>query len=262
MQRYRTATLGVATVLALGLAMILHEAAHVLVGRLAGGSPTLMTATEVKGDFGSLSAAGFVAFGVAGSVVNVLLCVLGWWLLRRQPVTAAGRASAWFLFAINGMLVTTKMMVEPVAGFGDWMTVLRPLPATDVLRVLVTLLGTGATAFLVRRTGAALAWLVPPGEPSERKAEARRMVGVGALAAAVLVLGSCVASPVGATRGILLALGAGLGPFIPMLFGTRFVDRSPAPDIASPQAGGWGWSAAAATVVLATWFVFGPGVAL
>jgi hypothetical protein len=94
------------------------------------------------------------------------------------------------------------------------------------------------------------------------KAEARRMVGIGALAAAALVLGSCVASPVGATRGILLALGAGLGPFLPMLFGTRFVGQSPAPDIDPPQAGGWGWTAAAAAVALATWFVFGPGVAL
>ena len=145
----------------------------------------MMTSTEVRGDFDALSPAGFVALGVSGSVVNVLFCTLGWWVLSHRPVTAELQLSAWFFFAVNGMIVTTAMLGESLAGFGDWMTILRPFPATAYLRGLVAILGTVALIFMVRRSGAALARLVPPGEPQDRTAEARRIVLVGAAAAGV-----------------------------------------------------------------------------
>jgi hypothetical protein len=262
MKHYGLVSICIASVLTVGLAIVCHEAAHILAGLLAGGTPTLWTPTEVRGDFTSLSPAGFVALGVSGSVVNVVLGALGWWMLQQSSKTGERQLLAWFLFAVNGMLVTTKMMGEPIAGFGDWMTVLRPLPATTALRLVVAVLGFAGVAVMVRRTGPALAALVPPGEARERVAEARRILVVGAVASTILVLGSCVMSPIATTRATLLALGAGLGPFIPMLFGLRFVRRVPSSLTAPLERGGWLWPVAAGATVIAIWFVIGPGIPL
>jgi len=251
-----------ASVIAVGHAVMGHEAAHVVAGRLAGGSSILMTATEVRGDFGSLSLAGLVALGAAGTVANLLLCALGWWAMRRGPVTAEFQMTAWFFFAVNGMLVTTKMMVEPVAGFGDWMSILRPWSSGTTARVLVGVLGAAGVAFMVRRSGAALGGLVPPGEAAERSATGFRIVLTGALAAATLVLGASVASPFGTTRTLLLALGAGLGPFLPLVFGVRLVRRTPSRELGPSVRGIRPWLMAAATTIIIMWVVVGPGIRL
>lgn len=248
--------------LALGPALLGHEAAHVLVGWLAGGSPTLLTATEVKGDFATLSPAGLSLFGASGSIFNLLLCALGWLALRRKSATAEFGLFAWLLFAINGFLVTNKMLMEPLTGFGDWMTILGPFPATGILRVVVAALGLLGVVFMVRRSGAELARLLPAGKPSRRLAEGRRIVGIAAAVATLLVLGSAVASPVGATRALLLALGGGLGPFIPMVFGIRFVGRLPADGRERPASGGRVWAVAGGLTTALIWFVVGPGVSL
>jgi hypothetical protein len=149
-----------------------------------------------------------------------------------------------------------------MVGFGDWMTILQPLPGTTYLRVLFSILGTAAVMFMVRRSGAALARIVPSGEPALRTAEARRIVLVGAMAATVLLLGGSVGNPVGTSRATLLALAAGLGPFIPIFLGARFVARLPAQNAAEPAHGGWVWYAGAAVATFALWFVVGPGVDL
>jgi len=113
------------------------------------------------------------------------------------------------------------MMIEPLAGFGDWVTVLNPLPAKVLFRVLAALVGTAGLVVMIRLSGKTLGSLLPAGKPAERTAQARRIVYIGAASAAVLVLGRSVASPVGTIHAMLLALGAGLGPFLPMLGATR-----------------------------------------
>jgi len=222
----------------------------------------LLTATEVQGDFGSLSPAGLVALGASGFIVNVVFCSLGWWMLRRRQVASEFRLFAWFMFAVNGLLVTTKMMIEPMIGVGDWMTILEPLPWTTSLRVLVAVSGAGGVGLMVRWSGAALARLLPSGRPAWRSAEARRIVLLGALGAAVLVFGSSVASPVGTTRSLLLALGGGLGPFVPMLFTVRSVQRTPEHNTGPFVAGSRLWFLATGLAIFLMWFVFGPGIDL
>ena len=262
MQRHSAVAICASSVLAVGFAILTHQLAHVLAGWLGGGAPTLITATEVRGDFRSLGPAGYVALGASGSLVNVLFCGLGWWVQGRRSITAECRLSAWFFFAVNGMLVTTKMLGEAVAGFGDWMMILRPLPSTTYPRVLVAMLGIVGVFVMVRRAGVTLARLVPSGEPPQRATEARRLVLVGALASGILALGAGVANPIGTTRGILLALGAGLGPFLPLLFAARIVRRTATSHADAVATGTWPWFLAAGAMTLVTWFVFGPGIEL
>jgi len=260
MERQRIAAICASSILAVGIAFMAHESAHVLAGRIAGGSPTVLTAMEVQGDFDSLSPVGFVALGASGFVVNALLCGLGWWGVARKGVTAEFRLTAWFFFAVNGMLLTTKTMLEPLLGWGDWMTILRPLPATTLLRTLFAMLGTAGVILMVRRSGAGLARLVFSGESQQRVTEARRIVLVGAAAAAVLAFGGGVTNPVGAMRGSLLGLGAGVGPFVPLLFGTRFAARTSSRNADRPSSHGGLWLLAAGAITAIMWFAFGPGI--
>jgi hypothetical protein len=62
--RSTTVAIAGASVPAIGLGTMLPECAHLLAGTLAGGDPTLLTATEVHRDFSALTPAGF-ATGLA-----------------------------------------------------------------------------------------------------------------------------------------------------------------------------------------------------
>jgi len=262
MERHRNVTIFATSVLTVGLAMMLHEAAHVLAGSLVGGTPTLMTSTEVQGNFDSLSPTGFVALGIAGFIINILFCSLGWWVLRRKPASAELQLTAWFFFVVNGMILVLGMFGESLLGYGDWMTILGHIPGMTILRAVFTILGAIGIFFMVRLSGAMLAKLIPPGEPQERTTEARRIVLLGAIAATILVFGSSITNPIGTTRGILLALGAGLGPFIVAMFGTRFVSRFQSENTEPQTTGVWPWYLAAGVTTFVMWFVAGPGINL
>jgi len=248
-----------ASLLATGLAFTCHEAAHALAGWLAGGHPTLLTATEVLGDFDSLTRWGRAALGGAGTAANLLLAGLGWWGHQRAR-GALPRLTSWFFYALNGSLVGTKMMGEALAGWGDWMTILQPWPQVELLRFVVAALGLVVVGFVVRTAGPALAALLPPDEPPERVAAARRLVAIGTVAAAVLILGASVANPAGTTRSMLLAGGATLGSCAPLFLAARFARQLPPEPLTEASEPRWPWLAAAAVVALTLWLVVGPGI--
>jgi hypothetical protein len=260
MKHYRIETICAVSILAVGLAMMCHELAHVLTGQIAGGSPTLMTATEVQGNFEALSSTGLVALGISGFVINTLFCILGWWILNHKNATAELHLCAWYFFSINGMILTTAMISETMAGFGDWMTILDQLPATTLLRMLVGFAGLVGLILFVRLSGYQLAGILPNGSPSQRFTEARRIVLFGALASTFLVLGGSVANPIGTLRSVLLALGAGLVPFIPLIFSTRFVPKVSADTRTSWSAKRWPWILASIAVTSLMWLFVGPGI--
>jgi len=262
MSRYKTATICAAAILTVGFAMMFHEAAHVLAGKWAGGIPTLITSTEVKGNFDNLSPIGFVALGIAGFIVNLLFLALGVWVINYKHVSSELQLTAWFFFVVNGMIVTTAMLSESFVGFGDWMTILNLFPNTTFLRVVVAMLGMLGLIIMVRRSGALLAKIIPLSDPQQRIKEARRIVLLGAVAATVLVLGGSIANPIGTTRSVLLALGAGLIPFIPAYFGTRFVSRFPFENMELQASGGWFLYLAAGLTTIVIWFIIGPGIIL
>lgn len=262
MKKYKIITICASSVIAIGLGVMCHESAHVIAGWMMGGSPTLMTATEVRGDFSALSPVGFVALGISGSIINLLFCILGWWGLNRKATSDEFQLFAWFFFAVNGMLVTMKMVFEPLIGIGDWMTILGPFQAITYLRILVTALGVAGMVLMVRRSGALLAMLIPSGETSDRRVEAFRIVLIGAIASILLVLGSSIANPAWGVREILLALGAGLGPFIPMIFSVRFVSRYQSKKTTLTETGKWPLFWGAGITIITMWFIFGPGITL
>lgn len=251
-------------VVATGLAMECHEWAHVVAGRAAGGHPTLITTTETKGDFSSLTAPGFVALGGSGFAANLVLALLGWWILRRRPLDSGTRLFGWFTLSINLVIIGMGMLAEAAAGFGDWMTILQPWPGSGILRLVVTVLGVGLCITAVRVAGRTMGGaLLPDGDRPRRRAEALRIVLHGAAAATLLALGGALAYSREPTRSTLLGVGASLGPFLLLLSGVRHALRVPAdaeaPALrpASPL-----WFVAALAVTGIMWVVLGPGVTL
>ena len=112
------------------------------------------------------------------------------------------------------------------------------------------------------RSGALLAKIIPHGEASQRTAEARRILSIGAAAATILVLGGSIANPIGTTRSVLLALGAGVGPFIPTMFGTRFVSRIPSDNVEPLTGNSLLLYLLAGVTLIVIWFIVGPGIRL
>ncbi len=259
--RQKRGTIIAATILAVGWGMMAHEAAHAMVGWLVGGDPTVLVATEVKGDFSQLSPLGFIAFGIAGTLANVLLALLGARLLWRPGAPWNVRITGWLLFGVNSMLVVTKMLFEAVTGYGDWMTVLHAVPQTGVARVLIGGAGLVGMVLVVRLAGAGLASMVPDGEPGARVREARRILWISAATATVLVLGSVLVSPTGLSRSSALALGVVVGAFGPLFAAARLVPRRASAPDGPTAASSWLMVAAVATVIL-MWAVVGPGVNL
>ena len=120
----------------------------------------------------------------------------------------------------------------------------------------------GPLSPMVRQSGTAIAALVPAGDAARRESEARRIVLVGAVAAAILVVGAGAANPLATTRWVLLGLGAGVEPFVPLFFATRIPSRIPSTNGGRPATLKWPWLSAACGVTLVMWFGFGPGIRL
>lgn len=254
---------GSVAILVIGLSFGLHEGAHALVGWLLGGHPTLVTATEVRGDFSSLSRTGFILFGASGMIVNTVLAVGALLILRWRRPDGNWGLFWWLLFAFGGTLVATKTLMEPAAQWGDWMTILRRLPEGNIPRRLALISGLLGIVVMVRTSASALSPLLLSTELSARRREARRIVLLGALAAGVFATGSGVGSEVGAMRGILLGLGGAVGPLVVLLLATRRVSSTPGqsslPSRAEPTRG---WLMAAGVMIVVTWLVMGPGISI
>jgi hypothetical protein len=261
-ERHSLRAIWASSVIAVGPAIMLHELAHLFAGVLAGGSPSLLTAVELQGDFSGLTQVGYVILGASGSLANAMLLLAGAWFMTYQDLSPDAALTAWFVFSVNGMLLTTKLIGETLAGFGDWNTVVSHLPGSITLRLILFGVGIAGVIWMVRSSGRLLAGQLPAGSPAKRAAAAKRIVLVGASASAVLVTGAAIRAPQGMTQAVLLALAAGLGPFVPMYFTHRVVARRPEAGSGDFAVGGWTWILSAVICTLVLWLAFGPGIAL
>lgn len=93
-------------------AIMLHEGAHAVAGVLVGGDSTMISSTDLRGDWSGVTTPGYVLISVSGSLINAMLAALGVFLLWSKRVrTDAQRFFAWLMLAVNGF----------VAGFGPGM---------------------------------------------------------------------------------------------------------------------------------------------
>lgn len=249
---------------AYGASLMLHESAHALVGWMAGGRPTLISTTDVRGDWSGLSTTWFTAIGVSGSIMNWLIAAVAAWLAGTGRGSAGTRWAAWLLLAINGFIPSMYMIVSPLFRFGDWDTVLRRWPGALGWRALVAVIGIGSSWWWTRVAAGRLSGLigVPPG--ASRVALIHRLVMTSWASGGVLAAAAAALSPLGPLWAVGIGVGSSLGTTWLLLPASQMAEAGSAPKASGitgvPALRGWLWAGVlAATVFVA---VFGRGVRL
>jgi hypothetical protein len=218
----------------------------------------------VRGDLAGLDAADITVIGVCGSLMNVILAALGWLMLRSErPYSAAARFFAWLLMTVNGFIPAVYLIVSPLLGIGDWMTIFRRYDNPWIWRGVTVIIGlvlTPAWFRLVRRTATALfsGLTAAAGNPSGRIGLVSWWSG-GALAFAAALF-----SPLDWQWALMIAVSSTMGVTWPML--PAIQDAAGQADAGGPEPGGIGpayaWIAAAIVASLIFVFIFGPGIRL
>ena len=238
----------------------LHEAAHAVAGIAAGGHPTLMSSTDLRGDWSALTPTGFVWLGLSGSLLNWALAFLGLLAFERlDPRRSKWRLLSWLILTANGLIAAVYMTISSAVGFGDWMTILSQHPAVNILRGVASAVGLALTLAWLRLVRRTLAELVGVGPPMVVVARARRIAMVSWLTGGALAAAAALMSPLGLGWALAIAVGSTMGTTWPMLAAARSVHRTPPRDGAEPGLIEPSWALVAAAGVMAAVFVLGFG---
>lgn len=254
-------TLVAAGVLVVSTALIAHESAHALTGWALGGSPTLVSSTDTRGDWSGLGQLEILIVGASGSVVNGLVALGGWLVLRR----AAGRPTVATLlgcltFTINGWIPTTYLVVSPLLGFGDWTTVIEAFPNRGPLRASAVATSLFVVGVLWRATVESLSRLVGNGAAVDRHRRAVRIVRTVWASGGLVSILAALFSPLALTWSVPIAAGSTLGTTWPLLPAADRVAEHPVPGAPLTVPRSWPVIAAGALAGLVLVAVFGPGV--
>lgn len=193
----------------------LHEAAHAAAALVAGGIPTLISSTDMRADLTHVSTGGYTLIGVSGSAMNAVLAACGI-ALARWGKTSPARLFGWIVAAVNGFLAATYMAFSPVAGFGDWMTILRRGPYPLAGRAAVAVVGLGLVFWWVSVTARSLARMLPVAR-ADRTARATEIARTAWVAGGTLAVLAALLSPLGLLWAVPVAIGSTFGTTWPML---------------------------------------------
>lgn len=246
-------------------ALMLHEIGHALAGAAVGGTPTLISSTDLRGDWSSVSTPGFLLIGISGSLVNWILAGLGLILLRRKtPASAHLKFLAWLLLAVNGFMASVYMVVSPLLGFGDWATLLGRLSARWPLRLVTALVGGVLTLWWFRLSARWLACLVAGAGVEARLGTARALVASSWCTGGVLSIMAALFSPLGLAWAVPIAVGSTLGTTWPLLPAARSAAEQGCEEPVGLNgiSRSWAWQLGAVAVGLVFVFGFGPGIRL
>lgn len=256
-------TVVAAAVLAVALGTMAHQTAHVVVGSLAGGRPTLVTSTGFEGYWSGLRNAGVLALGASGSVAHVILALAGWIVFRRgvrAPTT--GTAVGWILFVINAWIPTAYLTVTPLLGAGDWMPVLDRFRQVGPMRASAAVTGLFVAGQLWKGTAHTLARLVGNGASDVRAARARTITRWAWASAGLVGVVAALRDPAGPLQAVPIAAAVTFGSTWPILIAARAVSGSPVPGAPLRLERSTPVIVLAAVSMLVLVAYFGPGVPL
>lgn len=256
---HRPTVIGVAAVV-FATAIGLHEAGHAAAAWSVGGNPSLVSSTDVQGDFESVSRLGILWIGVAGSLVNWVVAV-GSLALLASVRDGSASFFAWLSAAVNGLIPAVYMVVSPLLGFGDWISVLGRFQPELSLRLLTAAIGLGLGLAWYRLCARRLEPLLAGLLPAERRGRAGKLATTSWLTGGGLALTAALFSPLGLAWALPIAAGSTLGTTWPLFLMSRAAAARVGPHgRAVPIGPSRGWSAAGAAVGLAFVALLGPGV--
>lgn len=254
-------TVVAAGILVYATALMAHESAHALVGHALGGTPTLISSIETRGDWSGLGPPQMLLVGAGGTVANALLALAGWLVVRRgkgRPTTST--AVGWLAFAVNAWIPTTYLVVSSALGVGDWMTVIGQFPNQGPLRASMAVTGVFAAGLVWKETVPSLARTVGGGTGPDRVRRARRLTRVAWSAGGTTAVVAALLSPLGPIQGVLVAAGTTFGTTWPILAAAGRVDGHPVPGSPLDVSSSWALIAFGTIAGLVLVTVFGPGI--
>lgn len=233
-------TVTAAAIVAWSSAIAFHQVGHALVAHAFGAPVEAVTALGVTGRWGSLRTAGALLTSVSGSAANLLLMACAWFVTRPSDGPGPRGVVGWLLFVSSGWLVAGHLVLSPVLGAGDWMTVVDLFANRGPLRVSAFVTGVFVCGVLWKATHERLAYVVGGGPSSRRVEVARRLTWTAWTTAAALAAG------VGVVTG-------GWGPSDAMLQhnGVVLPESPPAAALAGGVAALIGYALVALPIVLA-----------
>jgi hypothetical protein len=207
-----------------------HQLAHVLVGSLAGGHPTLVTSTGFEGYEAGVRNAGALALAASGAVAHAALALVGWMVFRRgvrAPTTSS--AVGWIVFVVNAWIPTAYLVVTPLVGLGDWMLLLERFPHVGPMRASAVVTGLFIAGQMWKATADTLARLVGNG-PAEARAGRGRVItrSVWVTGGLVAVVAAAL-DPAGPLRAMPIAAAGTFGSTWPILLAVRSLPGTPVP---------------------------------
>jgi hypothetical protein len=194
------------------LALTLHEVVgHLLPIVALGGRPALVATTDLRGDWGQLTATQLRWVAAGGSLVNLLTAILcGVRLRRREGLDGKRRYFLWLLMTVSAYMPGSYLIASPILGVGDWAVFVSGLePAWQWQALLV---GSGLAICLIA-TRVSLAELEPflSATQPERRDRANVLTRLPYVAGGVVACAAAVPSPLGFMPALAIAGSATFG---------------------------------------------------
>ena len=182
-----TLTVAAAAVIAWSGSIVLHQVGHAVVADAFGARVETLTALGITARWGALRTPGMFLTSLAGTAVNLLLMVFAWAAMRPSGRPGLRCVLGWLVFVTSGWIVAGHMVLSPVLGAGDWMTVVDLFANRGPLRASTFVTGLFVCGVLWKATHERLAPIVGGGLSVERVRVADRMTRTAWLAGALLV---------------------------------------------------------------------------
>jgi hypothetical protein len=257
----------VATVFAIGAvvylgAKSLHEAGgHGLACISMGGDWLAVSSAWCECDKTGLGEGAVRLTKASGTLVN--LAVGGAALAAHRALgLRSGTAgyALWLTAAVNLFMGGGYLMVDPLAGFGDWGAFVEGLSPLWGWRIGLTLIGVGISVATLLLLKAELQVYLGPGARADRKGIARWLcLGPYVSAGGVLLTGGALLNELGPMFAVSSA-AATLGGTAWLAWMPAWIHESSGGSPAVPVARSGIWIALGVTAVLFELLAFGPGI--
>jgi len=248
------------------LALTLHEVVgHLLPIVALGGRPALVATTDLRGDWGQLTATQLRWVAAGGSLVNLLTAILcSVRLRRREGLDGKRRYFLWLLMSVSAYMPGSYLVASPILGVGDWAVFVSGLePAWQWQALLV---GLGLVICLIA-TRVSLAEMEPflSATQPDRRDRANVLARLPYIAGGVVACAAAVPSPLGFNGAIFVAASATFGATwwmfcIPWFLRARVSSDRSLPPVAITRSRSW----MVAAIFAAAGYIgiLGPGIRL
>lgn len=181
-----TLTLMAAATVAWALAIGSHQVAHGVAAAVSGARIDMVTALGITGRWTDLRTAGTLLTSVSGTVANILLMGCAWRAAHPREAPGLTAVLGWLVFTSSGWIASGHLILSPLLGAGDWMSVADLFANRGPFRVSVFVTGLFVSGLLWKATHERLAYVVGGGSSTQRVRVARRLTRIAGVVAAVL----------------------------------------------------------------------------